>query len=517
MSKKTKIFTDNLIGRPRITYGTNRGSLPISPPPIPNNFSTATSAELMQLCVYTYDQYTAHQTSESWTIPSPYKIEKVLYSYEKNQQDVSIKVPFGFIVSKTLNTDIYICFRGTRGAQEWEKDATIPLVPLVESFLPDNETIKVKVHKGFQDVYTNPNNVDVELGSLQSQVLDFLKISVPIPNYSNLWVTGHSLGAALATLAVFDIVKNTIHKGAKMYNFASPLVGNQDFVDFFKSKIGTGKCNGNNNINTCSWRVVNTNDLVPKIPPAIFGYAHVNGCSGQSVCNNRIDKNNENNGLFEITFAEQCKNLFKDAVCFGNAHKADTYLSTLEYINNSTNKTLKSFIPTWRYTEGSNSYPLLLNITRVFNGRPFTITLDVSPQDATYQLSGNATVTNVGTAQLTVTGTGNFTGSAVSPSITVTPAQIRATWEWSNGIDFDWLPLEQNITREFNNRPFTIRLIDAFALDGNTRIIAYQTSGYLGSGIGSITNVGTLQLTLTGRGNFMGSATSPSITVNGVN
>ena len=298
----------------------------------------------MQLCVYTYDQYTAHQTSESWTIPSPYKIEKVLYSYEKNQQDVYIKVPFGFIVSKTVvdinvnKTNLYICFRGTRGAQEWEKDATIPLVPLVESFLPDNETIKVKVHKGFQDVYTNPNNVDVELGSLQSQVLDFLKISVPIPNYSNLWVTGHSLGAALATLAVFDIVKNTIHKGAKMYNFASPLVGNQAFVDFFKSKIGTGNCNSNNNINECSWRVVNTNDIVPKVPPADFGYAHVNGCSGQFVCNNTISQSKENNGLFEIEFAKKCENLFKDAVCFGNAHKADTYLSTLLEIKNRINK-----------------------------------------------------------------------------------------------------------------------------------------------------------------------------------
>jgi len=510
MSKKTKIFTDNLIGR-QFTYGTNRRSLPTSPPVvIPNNFSTATSAELMQLCVYTYDQYTAHQTSEPWTIPSPYKIEKVLYAYEKNQQDVSIKVPFGFIVSKTLNTDLYICFRGTRGAQEWEKDATIPLTQC--SFLPTG----IKVHKGFQDVYTNPNNVDVELGSLQSQVLDFLKNSVP--NYSNLWVTGHSLGAALATLAIADIVTNVNYPGAKiMYNFASPLVGNQAFVDFFKSNIGTSKCDGNNNINTCSWRVVNTNDLVPKVPPAIFGYAHVNGCSGQSVCNNRIDKNNENNGLFEITFAEECKDLFKDATCFGNAHKADTYLSTLEYINNSINKTMKSFIPTWRYTEGSNSYPLLVNTTRVFSGSPFTITLDVSPQDATYRLSGNATVTNVGTAQLTVTGAGNFTGSAVSPSITVTPAPILAIWEYSNGIDFDWLPLEQNITRDFNNREFTIRLIDAFAVYNNTRTIAYPTRDYQGSGIGSRTNVGTLQLTLTGRGNFMGSATSPSITVNGVN
>jgi triacylglycerol lipase len=323
---------------PRITFATNCGSLPTIhptiPPSIPNNFSIDIAAELMQLCVCTYDQYTAHQTSKSWTIPSPYIMEKVLYAYEKNQQDVSIKVkvPFGFIVSKTLNTntDLYICFRGTRGAQEWEKDAKVPLTQC--SFLVDEKITNIKVHEGFQEVYTNPNNVDESLGSLQSQVLDFLKNSVP-NYYSNLWVTGHSLGAALATLAIADIVTNVNYPGAKMYNFASPLVGNQAFVVFFKSNIGTSKCDGNNNINTCSWRVVNTNDLVPKVPD-IFGYAHVNGCSGTSICNNRIDKNNENNGLFEITFAEECKNLFKDATCFGNAHKADTYLSTLLEIKN---------------------------------------------------------------------------------------------------------------------------------------------------------------------------------------
>jgi hypothetical protein len=338
MSKKTKIFRDNLIGR-RITYGTNYGSLPTISPSIPNNFSIDIAAELMQLCVYTYVQYQQYKEfNESWTIPLPYKKEKFLYAYEKNQQEVSIKVPFGFIVSKTVvdindinvnKTNLYICFRGTRGAQEWEKDGTVPLIQC--SFLVDEN---IKVHKGFQDVYTNPNNVDESLGSLQSQVLDFLKNSVP--SYSNIWVTGHSLGVALATLAVADIVTNVNYPGAAiMYNFASPLVGNQDFVDFFKSKIGTSKCDdGNTNSNECSWRVVNTNDVVPTVPPAKLGYFHVNGCSGQSVCNNTISQSNENNGLFEITFAKKCTDIFEDVTCFGNAHSANTYLSTLLEIKN---------------------------------------------------------------------------------------------------------------------------------------------------------------------------------------
>jgi hypothetical protein len=121
--------------------------------------------------------------------------------------------------------------------------------------------------------------------------------------------------------------------------------------------------------------------------------------------------------------------------------------------------------------------------------------------------------TNVGILQTSLQGIGNFTVVVFSPSITITQAQITATWEYSNGIDYDWLPLTENITRVFNNREFTIRLIDAFALDGNTKIIANQNTGYTGDPVVQRTNVGTLQNSLQGTGNFAGSVTSPSITI----
>ena len=291
---------------------------------LPNNFDLVKATELMQLCVYTYDQY----KDEKWTIPAPYQIKKTFYVYETQNDNISKQVPFGFIATNDNNKDIYVCFRGTRGASEWEKDATVPLTQC--SFLAGKD---IKVHTGFQNVYTANNSGDESLGSLQSQMLDYLNSLPNSPSsYDNLWVTGHSLGAALATLAISDIVTNTIHTGAKMYNFASPLVGNQSFVNFFKLKIGTNNCNTNNadnSLNTCSWRVVNINDIVPKVPPADFGYVHVDGCSGP-ICNNGSGVNSNNNGLFEITFAKKCDDLFTDVDCFGNAHNADNYLSTLK-------------------------------------------------------------------------------------------------------------------------------------------------------------------------------------------
>jgi predicted lipase len=313
------------------SFGTHVTSIPTLQ--IPKNFDIVRAEELMQLCVYTYDQYRENQNNNNtWTISAPFKIEKTFYVYEKGENNISKKVPFGFIATNTSvnNKNIYICFRGTNSASEWEKNSKIPLVLLVKSILNDKNNKTIKVHKGFQQVYTNPNNVGGDLGSLQNQMRDYLE-TIKVEDYNNLWVTGHSLGGAVATLAVIDIVTNTIHKGVKMYNFASPLVGNQAFVNFFKANIGTNECNNNSNNSTCSWRIVNLNDLVPKVPLGILGYVHVNGCSGTSICNNRGD--NSNNGLFEIEFAKECKN-FLNVTCVINAHSSDGYLSKLQYIKN---------------------------------------------------------------------------------------------------------------------------------------------------------------------------------------
>jgi triacylglycerol lipase len=312
------------------------------PDKLPNNFDIEKATELMKLCNYTYQQY-ASEPIGSWVIPQPYTIKKTFEVYEKDQGNVSKLVPFGFIATSSENTDdIYLCFRGTRGAPEWEQDAKIS--PVECSFIPDNRDIRI--HKGFQDVYTTKH---VGVGSLQDQVMAFLTANVV--SYTNVWVTGHSLGASLATLAIADIVTNVTNMRtlAKMYNFASPLVGNKAFANFFKNNIGTNRCDGSNNIKTCSWRVVNKNDIVPTVPFPSLDYAHVNGCSGTAVCNNSASNNdNTNNGLFEINFAEKCKDFFNDAKCFGNAHSATGYYDELMKIKNENNAILRpslQFIP----------------------------------------------------------------------------------------------------------------------------------------------------------------------------
>jgi hypothetical protein len=79
-------------------------------------------------------------------------------------------------------------------------------------------------------------------------------------------VTGHSLGSALATLFVIENKEKDKFDITTICTFASPRVGNAEFVRQF------------NLLPLDSWRIVNQQDIVPKLPlhiPVLFGYEHV--------------------------------------------------------------------------------------------------------------------------------------------------------------------------------------------------------------------------------------------------
>ena len=299
----------------------------------PSNFDIGIAVELMGLCMNSYEQliyYKANNGSlNGWSIKvddnSIYEILDIIYSYEKQPSkdlDIVTELPMGFIAKKEnpspLPPDYYVCFRGTETAIEWEDNANFKKTKCV--FLTGNE----QVHKGFQKIYTSGGIVPSEK-SPRDRILDLLKTLNPA-EYRRLFVTGHSLGAAQAVLSVTDIVSNTVHKSAIMYNFAGPAVGDSAFATTYKNIIGTDFCNGKTGTNLCSWRVVNIYDKVPDLPPSSDGYVHVNGCSGQSVCNN-VDRNdNKLNGVYQI--------LFGDKGNFVEAHHATLYLSKLQDLQN---------------------------------------------------------------------------------------------------------------------------------------------------------------------------------------
>jgi hypothetical protein len=70
-----------------------------------------------------------------------------------------------------------------------------------------------------------------------------------------LLFTGHSLGAALATLLA------SVKAPSALYTIGSPRVGDDDFVASLRG--------------VKSFRCVDCCDIVTQLPPAILGYAHL--------------------------------------------------------------------------------------------------------------------------------------------------------------------------------------------------------------------------------------------------
>ncbi len=167
------------------------------------------------------------------------------------------RVPFGFIAH--THTAVYVVFRGTMEPAEWVSNAKA----LQEPFL-ENEALG-DVHRGFQRTYTREDRG--EGGMLNFDPNDNLPsmrdvIETELNRHhvlqgKPLFVTGHSLGGALATLATAHIKKFTPFTRPTLYSFASPRVGDPEFARLFDDL-------------DC-FRIANSEDRVINLPvPASF-------------------------------------------------------------------------------------------------------------------------------------------------------------------------------------------------------------------------------------------------------
>ena len=131
----------------------------------------------------------------------------------------------------------------------------------LKSFLIDLQSV-VSVQ------YKNVSGATVGLGFLKEweallpQVLpEVQKLMVQFPTYS-VWVTGHSLGGAVATLCALDI-KSVLNVDPNVYTYGAPRVGNKGFAQFYDLLVPN------------TFRIVNGHDLVPRVPIIALGFYHV--------------------------------------------------------------------------------------------------------------------------------------------------------------------------------------------------------------------------------------------------
>ncbi|QCD83460.1 phospholipase A1 [Vigna unguiculata] len=157
--------------------------------------------------------------------------------------------------------DIVVAWRGTIQAAEWVKDFHFHLDPAPAIF---GDAASAQVHHGFYSLYTSTNpGSKFTNTSARNQVLD--EVGRLVEEYKNeeisISVTGHSLGAALATLNAADIAAQGLNKPrdkpqkacpVTAFAYASPRVGDSNVEDAF---------NGYKDLRAL--RIRNETDIVP--------------------------------------------------------------------------------------------------------------------------------------------------------------------------------------------------------------------------------------------------------------
>jgi triacylglycerol lipase len=169
-------------------------------------------------------------------------------AYKDIDESKPIVKKLGFTSSKLLKNDgaeclvvrnshdLWIAFRGTEPTKFNDVMADLKV-------FKNSAVAGGKVHGGFQD----------EVNDLWPLVLAEIEHNAQLKKPKNVYMTGHSLGAAMATISA------SRYEPKALFTFGSPRVGGRRFT---------------RNISCEHHRFVNNNDIVTKLPPAALTFKH---------------------------------------------------------------------------------------------------------------------------------------------------------------------------------------------------------------------------------------------------
>jgi len=146
----------------------------------------------------------------------------------------------GYIGYDPTNNEVLVVFRGTADWTNIGED--------LDAILSSSPFLGIQgafVHSGMLKMYQTLRN-----SAIQSIMTHHAKYP-----QARLRLTGHSAGAALATLCALELSYTYKVGPVYLHTFGSPRVG----VEAFASAVKSAVCS--------SWRVVNAKDPVPHLPP----------------------------------------------------------------------------------------------------------------------------------------------------------------------------------------------------------------------------------------------------------
>lgn len=199
----------------------------------------------------------AYKAKDEFNIPN--------YEFKFVQNEKFINDTQVYVAKHSQQPIIVIAFRGTEmNWKDWLTDVHFlssgyTYSKWFKKWLITLFSLK-RVHSGFFNAYK----------TVRSDVYNEVKKLLPDNLIeAKVLVTGHSLGATLATLCALDLKEKYPQLDINLYTYGSPRVGNKHFVNYFKKKIKV------------SWRIVNDKDIVPSVPPRFsflkqwIGYRHI--------------------------------------------------------------------------------------------------------------------------------------------------------------------------------------------------------------------------------------------------
>ena len=191
----------------------------------------------------------------------------------------------GFVGYSAAHNAVIAAFRGTVDIKNWLANIDFKQVAY-------SKCGGCMVHDGFYNAYAEVSAI--VKGQVQLILNKYRTAAV--------YVTGHSLGGALATIAALDI-KTTFGKVDQFYSYGEPRVGNGAFAAYFEAQMPV-------------YRVIHYADIVPHVPPlGLNNYTHggqqlwyaenmqtYKACTAEdATCSNSLPKNSLNTNDHQLT------------------------------------------------------------------------------------------------------------------------------------------------------------------------------------------------------------------------
>ncbi|KAJ7324045.1 alpha/beta-hydrolase [Mycena albidolilacea] len=223
--------------------------------PTPMSLATV-NATLLRPAQFARAAYCSGASLTSWSCGLPCDTLKgVTFLQSGGDQGL---IPFYFIAHDAADQSLVVAHEGTHTENILSllNDAEFALVNVDTARFPQAAgKSNIKVHSGMQSTFQR--TADGLLAGVQAGLQNF--------GVKKVVVTGHSLGAALATMTG-AMIKSAVDPSVEVVvtTFGLPRSGNEAWADFLDSNVGVTF-------------VTNQNDPVPTVPPLLFGYTHSAG------------------------------------------------------------------------------------------------------------------------------------------------------------------------------------------------------------------------------------------------